>query len=203
MYDNGFKVPDRQIVWPRGKRYASVNNFGFGGTNAHVVLEKIPFSLSVAGQTTAEHLAGEPPQTWRLYVLSAYDQLSLKAMINQLGVYLQLRLELFEKRLSSNLAYTIGQRRSLLSWKIAIPARTLAEVVEATTESRLVPHRSIKSPRVGFVFTGQGAQWYAMGRELISAYPVFKSALEDIDRFLDKLGARFSLIGERYFASCF
>ena len=194
-YNNGFQVPNRQIVWPRGKRYASINNFGFGGTNAHVVLEKTPFSLSVAGRTTRQHLAGEPPQTWRLYVLSAYDQLTLKAMINRLGVYLQQRLELFEKRLSPNLAYTLGQRRSRLPWKIAIPARTLAEVVEATTELRLAPQRSVESPRLGFVFTGQGAQWYAMGRELISAYSVFKSTIEQIDRFLEKLGAQFSLIG--------
>lgn len=203
LYGNGFKVPNRQMVWPRGKRYASINNFGFGGTNAHVVLEKTPFSLSIAGQTTTQHLAGESPQTWRLYVLSAYSQLSLKALIKQLGVYLQQRLELFEKRLSRNLAYTLGQRRSTLSWKVAIPARTLAEVVEATTELRLIPQRSVESPILGFIFTGQGAQWYAMGRELMGAYPVFKSAIVEIDGFLEKLGAQFSLIGERNFSSCF
>ena len=162
-----------------------------------MVLEKTPFNLSVAGQTTSHHLAGEPAQTWRLYVLSASDQSTLKALVNQLSVYLQQRLELFEKRLSRNLAYTLGQRRSLLPWKIAIPARTLAEVVEATTESRLIPLRSIKSPRLGFIFTGQGAQWYAMGRELMSTYPVFKSAIERSDRILANLGAGFCLLGER------
>jgi len=203
LYDNGFKVPNRQIAWPRGKRYASINNFGFGGTNAHVVLEKTPFNASVAGQTTTQHLAGESSQMWRLYVLSAHDQLTLKALVNQLGIYLQQTLELFEKRLSRNLAYTIGQRRSFLPWKIVIPARTLAEVVEATSESRLIPQRSVKSPRLGYIFTGQGAQWYAMGRELMSAYPVFKSAIKKSDRFLESLGAQFSLIGERNLTSYF
>ena len=167
-----------------------------------MVLEKTPFNLSAAGQTTTQHLVGEPEQTWRLYVLSAYDQRTLRALVDQLGVYLQQRLELFEKRLSRNLAYTLGQRRSLFSWKIAVPARTLAEVVEAITESRLVPQRSVKLPKLGFIFTGQGAQWYAMGRELTNAYPVFRSAIEASDRILGDLGAPFSLIGKKIFASC-
>ncbi|CAL3970576.1 unnamed protein product, partial [Diplocarpon coronariae] len=49
-------------------------------------------------------------------------------------------------------------------------------------------------PRIGFIFTGQGAQWYAMGRELFDAYPIFAATMERIDRYLTKLGANFSLL---------
>ncbi|CAL3970577.1 unnamed protein product, partial [Diplocarpon coronariae] len=55
--------------------------------------------------------------------------------------------------------------------------------------------RSVGEPRIGFIFTGQGAQWYAMGRELFDAYPIFAATMERIDRYLTKLGANFSLLG--------
>lgn len=194
--NDSFQIPNAQLVWPKGKRYVSVNNFGFGGTNAHVVLEKTPFSLTVAGQTTINHLAGESSDTLRLYVLSAFDELTLKEQIKQLGIYLQQRLELFEKRMAPNLAYTLAQRRSLLPWKVSILARSLAEVIEATTKSNLFIQRSVEPPRMGFVFTGQGAQWHAMGRELMNTYPVFKSSMEETDRCLKSLGAKFSLLGK-------
>ena len=142
------------------------------------------------------HLAGESSDTLRLYVLSAFDDLALKEQIKQLGIYLQQRLELFEKRMAPDLAYTLAQRRSLLPWKVSILARSLAEVVEATTESKLITQRSVEPPRIGFVFTGQGAQWHAMGRELMNTYPVFKSTMEETDRCLKRLGASFSLLGK-------
>ena len=64
------------------------------------------------------------------------------------------------------------------------------------------PRRSSKRPRLGFVFTGQGAQWHAMGRELIDQYPVFKATLIEVERQLKSFGASWSLLGEpRLFAT--
>ena len=51
------------------------------------------------------------------------------------------------------------------------------------------------APRIGFVFNGQGAQWHAMGRELIAAYPVFGSAILRADQMLKEYGATWSLHG--------
>lgn len=52
--------------------------------------------------------------------------------------------------------------------------------------------------QLGFVFTGQGAQWHAMGRELygVNGYAVYKAALERADRCIRKLGSPWSLIEE-------
>jgi acyl transferase domain-containing protein/NADPH:quinone reductase-like Zn-dependent oxidoreductase len=46
------------------------------------------------------------------------------------------------------------------------------------------------------VFTGQGAQWYAMGRELITTYPVFGASIKEADAILKDLGADWSLMEE-------
>ena len=132
----------------------------------------------------------------RLYVLSANDKHSLEKQMEDLTVYLEQRPEVFEKSLLPNLAYTLGQRRSILSWKIAVPARNSNELIPSLAGTTIVPTRATKEPRIGFVFTGQGAQWHAMGHELLEAYPVFASTMEKIDQCLANMGASFSLLGK-------
>ncbi|CAL3963027.1 unnamed protein product, partial [Diplocarpon coronariae] len=51
-----------------------------------------------------------------------------------------------------------------------------------------------QSPRIGFIFTGQGAQWSAMGRELYEQYPIFKSTMDACEDCLVEFGATFSLL---------
>lgn len=106
--------------------------------------------------------------------------------------------------LLNNLAYTLS-RRSLLKWRVAIPAATSFDLIDALNSNRIVPGKVMDGGKgrneglqLGFVFTGQGAQWHAMGRELygIYGYPVYKTALERADRCLRKLGAQWSLIDE-------
>lgn len=121
--------------------------------------------------------------------------------MNDLTIYLEQRPEVFQNSLLPNLAYTLGQRRSVLSFKVAIPARASAELIPALASSDTVLSRSTKEPRIGFVFTGQGAQWHAMGRELLDAYPVFAATMEKIDRYLADIGAEFSLIGMKFHSS--
>ncbi|EKD12633.1 beta-ketoacyl synthase domain-containing protein [Drepanopeziza brunnea f. sp. 'multigermtubi' MB_m1] len=193
----GIKVPTNQRPWPRGKKYASVNNFGFGGTNAHVVLERSPVAPRTLLPGTNDTLAtGTKALAKRLYVLSANDKSSLAARMNDLTVYLEQRPEVFQNSLLPNLAYTLGQRRSHLAYKVAIPARGSAELIPALASNYTASSRSTGEPRIGFVFTGQGAQWHAMGRELLDAYPVFAATMGRMDRYLLDLGADFSLLDE-------
>ena len=53
-----------------------------------------------------------------------------------------------------------------------------------------------KPARLGFVFNGQGAQWHAMGRELIATYPMFTESLRKADIILKEFGAPWSLEGK-------
>jgi acyl transferase domain-containing protein len=135
----------------------------------------------------------------RLYVLSANDKASLETQMQRLTVYLEQRPEVFQNSLLPNLAYTLCQRRSVLSWKIAIPARSSAELISSLAGTSITLSRATQEPRIGFIFTGQGAQWHAMGRKLFDAYPVFTKTMEHVDRCLADMGAEFSLIGKYSF----
>ena len=132
----------------------------------------------------------------RVFVLSANDKKSLETQMSELTVYLEQRPEVFENSLLPNVAYTLGQRRSVLSYKVAIPARSSAELIPLLASSDIIPSRAVREPKIGFIFTGQGAQWHAMGHELLDAYPVFATTMEKIDQHLSDLGADFSLLGK-------
>ncbi|KAI9653222.1 MAG: Type I Iterative PKS [Bathelium mastoideum] len=185
------KVPVRQLPWPKPKRFASVNNFGFGGTNAHVVLERAPYMSTNQPESRKSILQGR-----RLYILTANDKNAVEASMKNLGIYLEQRPEFFQDDLMSNVAYTLGQRRSLMTWRVGIPATSSFELVQALSSGKVVINRESEPLRIGFVFTGQGAQWSGMGRELYETYPVFTSTINACDRYLGSIGAPFSLTAE-------
>ncbi|KAI1825627.1 ketoacyl-synt-domain-containing protein [Xylaria intraflava] len=187
------KVPVSQRPWPRNKKHISINNFGFGGTNAHVVLERVPFTQR--GPKNDADLK-EDTSTRKLFVFTANERGSLEAVLKNLVIYLEQRPEIFQKDLMMDVAYTLGQRRSHLQWRVAIPALRSFDLIEAINAQRLSPGRELDSLRIGFIFTGQGAQWYGMGRELYQQYPVFASAIDYADVCLRSLGASWSLLEE-------
>lgn len=115
--------------------------------------------------------------------------------MKDLGIYLEQRPEIFQNALMGNLAYTLGQRRSFFPWRIAISAISSFALISTLSSADLVPVREVEAPRVGFVFTGQGAQWHAMGRELLAQYPIFRAAIQAADKCLEKLNSPFSITG--------
>ncbi|KAL7624973.1 hypothetical protein AAE478_004187 [Parahypoxylon ruwenzoriense] len=186
------KVPVSQRPWPRNKKYISVNNFGFGGTNAHVVLEKVPFTQR--GPKDDADLKKESGK--KLFAITANDKNALEAVMKALVIYLEQRPEMFQKDLMADVAYTFGQRRSQLQWRIAIPALRSFDLIDTINSQKYSPGKEVDPLRIGFIFTGQGAQWYGMGRELYEQYPVFTQAIDYADTCLRALGASWSLVEE-------
>lgn len=181
------QVPKKLVPWPRGKTYASVNNFGFGGSNAHVILERGP----VHG---GEGSANEDPLTRRVYVVSGYDKQAATKLGDEIISYLHRHPPVFTDSLMDNMAYTLGQRRTHMNWRIAISASVHTELIEGLASTK-EPTRSTGEPTVGFVFTGQGAQWHGMGKELLQRYPIFQRTMKEFDACLKALGSTFSIIG--------
>ena len=128
-------------------------------------------------------------------VLSATEKASLELQAANLLGYLRQRPEFFYKDRLKSLALTL-QRRSLFSWKLAVPCSTQRELMESLGKVQVSPQRSTTAPRIAYLFTGQGAQWHAMGRELVETYPVFSSTIRAAEDCLKILGARWSLADE-------
>lgn len=130
-----------------------------------------------------------------LYVLSGNSEKSVRSQMQNIGIYLEQRPETLELSLMGKLAYTLCERRSFLTWKVAVTAESSAELVRKLSNPDLRSVSAFNAPKVLFAFTGQGAQWHAMGRELMATYPVFASTISMADECLKSLGASWSLQG--------
>ncbi|KAI1490502.1 putative polyketide synthase [Biscogniauxia mediterranea] len=216
------KFPTTSIPWPReGLRRASVNSFGFGGTNAHVVMDDAFHYLSSRGLkghhctkvTPSDHASNLPTQLLingleisrpRLFIWSAHDRNTITEMQDMYRTYLE-RLNAEEMPNSPKfleaLAHTLAQRRSVDNWRIFAVADSLNGLIEHL-RTRLTPDQPRSDPRVGFVFTGQGAQWAGMGKELALFFPVFRESILSADTFLESIGCSWKaseiLLGDKF-----
>ncbi|KAI3338274.1 putative polyketide synthase [Ustulina deusta] len=184
------KVPRKLIDWPStGIRRASVNNFGYGGTNTHVILEEGGHYCPKTNGVNGVHNG----LARKLFVLSGRDEATTTRLAANMNEFLQRSTDIRW----NDLAFTLGQRRSKFNWRVAISAGSAEELTSALADKSLKPVQTQgRAPRLGFVFNGQGAQWHAMGRELMAAYPVFLSTLETCDATIAELGAKWSIIEE-------
>ncbi|KAL1892848.1 Type I Iterative PKS [Sporothrix stenoceras] len=195
------KIATDLTPWPvSGLRRASVNSFGFGGTNAHVVLDDTPHFLSerkIAGghhntflfpgdelESRTRTNAQSPRR--HLFVFSGHDEAGLTRVIESQAKYVAKNTSTvgFE----TNYAYTLLSRRSRLSWRTFIVASTATELYQKLeTNCTPKPLRTRCTPKeLAFVFCGQGAQWYAMGRELLK-YQTFYSSISTASWYMSSI----------------
>ena len=133
----------------------------------------------------------------KLFVWSASDEAGLKRLAEIYAAYLSKVAIKGENELyMRNLAYTLSVRRSSLPWKSFVTASSMSELRQNLQTKLSKPVRSAtQHPKLGFIFSGQGAQWYAMGRELMR-YPAFSKSLQQADLYLKSLGCQWSLLGQ-------
>ena len=195
------RVPVANEDFPatNGSRIAGINSFGFGGANAHVILEEAPKRAPRAYKTP------DTGRAWPL-TLSARSEEALRAAAWQLSVWLDDHSKLNgSSPLVPDLTYMLGVRRNHHSHRLALTAHSLAEAVqELSSFSTGQPGprmRTAFTPRreslanVVFVMSGQGPQWWGMGRELMQHEPVFKRMIEACDKAMRPF-AKFSLLEE-------
>ncbi|MEU8636115.1 beta-ketoacyl synthase N-terminal-like domain-containing protein [Amycolatopsis sp. NPDC048633] len=171
----GLRVVTEGRDWPRysGTARAGVSAFGFGGTNAHVVVEEWPaasFPVRVADASGPE-----------VFALSARSAEVLRARAGELADW----LETSEVPLGA-VASTLAHRREHLPVRGAVVGESRAEVVAGLRElavGRGLTDESASDAGVVFVFSGYGSQWSGMGRLLIRSEPAFRAEVEALDPF--------------------
>ena len=189
-----------------GTPRAAINSFGYGGTNAHAILERyVEPTRTVAGTTkTANGKVNAPvdlPATREIiFPLSARGNDALKAAVQAMVE----ALPQLEKNYSLNeICYVAATRRQHHSHRLAVRCGSIedlksklqAYLVDGQAEGVITGKvESISSAPV-FVFTGMGPQWWGMGRELMQEEPVFRAAVEECDAILQRI-AGWSIIEE-------
>ncbi|KAJ5310606.1 uncharacterized protein N7443_003067 [Penicillium atrosanguineum] len=134
----------------------------------------------------------------KLFMLSAFDEDGVQRNASAYAHYLDRKRSARNSldRVLDDLSFTLSNRRSLFPWKSFVMASTPKELAWNLSESRFTkPVRSTLRPEVSFVFTGQGAQYQAMGSALLT-YPVFQESLEEASEYIRRLGSPWSLIEE-------
>ena len=108
--------------------------------------------------------------------------------------YIDQKSDIGDEEMMDRLAFTLCHRRSSLEWREAVSASTVSKLSSALASTDDDRTRPPGISSIGFVFTGQGAQWSTMGLELL-CYTAFAEALQQADRILSGFGAEWSLLG--------
>jgi acyl transferase domain-containing protein/NADPH:quinone reductase-like Zn-dependent oxidoreductase/SAM-dependent methyltransferase/acyl carrier protein len=196
--DLRLQVQQRSEPFPSDdqRAVAGVNSFGFGGTNAHVVLQEAPFQSAVPKESTAT------PQRMQLVPVSGRSPEALLSAARNLALFLNdadtggstrfddicraasVRRSHFEHRA----AFVAGSHEELASG-----LRSFIAAKESNGTSQL--HSSARARKLAFVFSGMGPQWWGMGRGLLKSEPVFRSAVERCDELFRRI-AGWSILDE-------
>jgi acyl transferase domain-containing protein/acyl carrier protein/SAM-dependent methyltransferase len=164
------------LATARGQCYAGVNSFGFGGANAHVVLaapprrEEQPYRpgsippllISAATETSLRELA----RGWS----GALATMSDGWMAGAVRAAARGR-DHHRHRLAS-----FGDRRAAVS--------LLESFLDGQTAPNLITGTGVSGAKLGFVFSGNGAQFPEMGRGAMRNNAAFRTAIETVDGIL-------------------
>ncbi|MFO1518604.1 MAG: SDR family NAD(P)-dependent oxidoreductase [bacterium] len=188
-------IPTERQVWKRGAkpRIAGVNSFGFGGANAHVVIEEAPASLPLAVKSET---------IWETLKFSAKTPNALKNWAARFAEFLKQNPEVNwrDAVYSANIGRADFEQRAALSADSAESLRQELQAFAGDEKKHSVQTASWKgqkAPKIAFLFTGQGSQYPCMGRALYESQPVFRKTLDRCDEiyrsFLKERGVSLGL----------
>ncbi|ODH20336.1 hypothetical protein ACO22_05914 [Paracoccidioides brasiliensis] len=187
------EIPTSVMSWPElpsgVPRRASVNSFGFGGTNVHAIMESYEPGTNQELQTENRTV----PPVFSPFVFSANSQSSLKRYLSDFTNHLKKNptIDL------NDLAWTLHSRRSMLPVRASFPGLTVDGLQHAiknsldassTTEDEDIGSRaSSPNSQILGIFTGQGAQWAGMAKELILNSEYVRARIGYLESVLETL----------------
>ena len=158
-----------------------INSFGYGGANSHAIIDAAEGYVPIASDDSSEALAHAGSKF--LIPLSASSVDALDNQAQNIANWVDPAITNIV-----DLAYTLASRRSKLS------KRGFTLATHHTMQEDLSPERFTKTDMgtfsklpIAFVFTGQGAQWPQMGKELIMQSQSFRNSIHELDAVLQTL----------------
>ena len=180
LSDSKIAIPQQVQPWKGSARYAGVSSFGFGGTNAHVIL-----SDGAMGEDENSESLERPLQ---IFTLSAKTEPALKDLVLSYQNYLadNPQADL------GDICYTANAGRTHFAHRMAIAVESKARLTEklanfmaGRSEKAIIEGAVENDNSIAFLFTGQGSQYVNMGYELYQTQPVFKAAIDRCAEILD------------------
>lgn len=190
------KVPTKLMNWPKikGKKaIAGVNSFGAGGTNAHIVLEEY------IDENQKELKVTEDYNFPHIFYLSAQSETSLKKLAEK---YLS-----FVNNNSNDLidiCYSLLKNRSKFKEKLIIICNSKKDLIKKLSlylsgenNTNIITGKTNKNEqlKIAFICSGQGPQWYGMGRQLMAKSNIFSNIAKKIDKIFHKISG-YSILEE-------
>ena len=189
--DSGLQLLTEAVLWPvNGRpRRAGISGFGISGTNAHVIVEEAPAEPGGAAQTVTDEPGPTVLKTVPAWLVSARTSDALAAQAGRLSDFLSGS----PAPESADVAWSLATARSVFEHRAVVLGADRDELLAglaAVTSGESAPGvisgtAPAATPRLGFVFAGQGAQRAGMGRELYAASEVFAAAFDEACALLE------------------
>jgi acyl transferase domain-containing protein/NAD(P)-dependent dehydrogenase (short-subunit alcohol dehydrogenase family) len=179
------KVATETTAWPagNGRRIAGVSSFGFGGTNAHVLLEEAPAPAANEPATVL------PPRNDHVLALSAQSEPALKELAVSYSRWLQGHPEAD----LGDVCFTVNTGRSMFEHRAALLCASpeqaccrLDALARGAEVAGLLRGQVRARPKTAFLFTGQGALYPGLARALYAGQPAFRDALDRCGEILKR-----------------
>ncbi|KAF2462582.1 uncharacterized protein BDR25DRAFT_363876 [Lindgomyces ingoldianus] len=203
--------PQESIPWPNSGaiRRASINSFGFGGANAHVVLDDVQSYLQrtrLDGTRTLGNVAidstvalkdtlgnGAHNFTPHLLIFSAADKTGISRQTEAHKRFLEDFGLDYTSDFFANYSFTLATGRTGHAWRAFHVLRSPNQFAEVTDLTPIKSPRQASKMNLGAIFTGQGAQWLGMGKELLKSN-AFLQSVQKSEECLAALGYMRSLV---------
>lgn len=121
-----------------------------------------------------------PSPHGQLFVFSSFNKITRKKYLQSFKKYVEDRSQIIDlEEFLNDLVYTLEEQRINYTQYIAVPAQSIKELLINLHKNINFSNVSqIKNLKIGFIFTGQGAQWCGISKGLINQYSIFKETIK-------------------------
>ncbi|MBF0287243.1 MAG: SDR family NAD(P)-dependent oxidoreductase [SAR324 cluster bacterium] len=185
------EVPTELKEWPRREnpRLAGISGFGISGSNAHIIMEEAPLENHEKSELATQTPGNKVERPLHILTLSAKTEEALRQLTERYKTLLSERSDID----LADLCYTANKYRSRFNHRMSVVSSSCADLKKQLADfsegkeipkSIQGPYKGLSQPKVAFLFTGQGAQYINMGRQLYETQSNFRQTMDRCDEIL-------------------